>query len=700
MLDKFLKCVVAVSLILLYWSSDLLEKDVKVVKKNITSLQEDIRELSRIIKQRVTQTTTSSQTLPVHSTQDTFLGALCGDSSYPNLLSIDPYVQQTLPRLLGENFIAKGILRTAHVGKPENFNPFNGFDYVISLYELCVPSLAKAHVGKYEAFSPDLAIKIEERSVLDGTGDKEFHVYLRPNVFWKPINASLFPKHIQLAESFSQSHPLTAHDFKFYYDVVMNPYVAEMRAVALRSYFEDIVSISVENDLKFIVRWKAHTIVNDEGKEDKKVLYSAFFNTLCLQPLPRFVYQHFANGEKIIKDDHDSEIYRKDSVWAQNFAEHWANNYIVSCGAFYFAGMDNEKVMFCRNPDHYNPLEALVEKHHAYFKDSSDSLFQDFKTGKLDIAYLPPNQGDNFEAFMKSAAYSKQVAKGEAIHELVFMDRCYTYIGWNCYSLFFQSREVRQAMNMAIDRDRIIEQCLDGRGYTISGPFAYCSPSYNHEIEGWHFSPEEAARLLEEDGWIDTDGDGIREKIIDGVIVPFRFRLCYFVKSFTARTIAEYVATACREIGIECSLLGLDTADLSLAFEEKNFDAILLGWSLGSPPEDPRALWHSEGAMEKGSANVVGFHNAEADSIIESLSYEYDAQERLQLYHRFHDLIHKEAPYAFLFSRKFSLLYKDYVKNVFVPKVRTDLIPEAQDETVNLKMVWLDRQEEECLSTS
>lgn len=691
LLDKLVKGFVVFSLFLLYWSSDLLEKDVKSVKKSIQHVQEDIRELARLVKQISLQATVASPAAPSYVSEDELRAALCGDFQYPNLLSLDPYRQQTLPGLLSTDFSPKGELRTAHVGKPENLSPFNGFDYIVNLYEHCIPSLANAHIGKYEVFCPGLALKIEEHDVEDGSGDKEFHIYLRPQVYWHGIDASLFPKHVQLAESFSKPHPLTAHDFKFYYDAVMNPYLAEMRAVALRSYFEDIVSVSVEDDLKFVVRWRARTVINEKGEEEKKVLYSAFFNTLSLQPLPCFVYQYFANGEKIIQDSQDPDIYRKDSVWAQNFSKHWANNYIVSCGAFYFGGMDDEKVVLYRNPDHYDPLEALVEKRSIYFKDSSDSLFQDFKAGKLDIVYLPPNQGDNLESFMKSAAYSKQVSKGEAIRELVASDRCYTYVGWNCQSLFFQSREVRQAMNMAIDRDRIIEQCLDGRGYTITGPFAFCSPSYNPCVEGWHYSPEEAARLLEEEGWIDSDGDGIREKVIDGVIVPFKFRLSYFVKSLTGRTIAEYIATACKEIGIECSLLGLDTADLSQAFEEKSFDAIMLGWSLGPPPEDPRALWHSEGALEKGSANIVGFCNAEADRIIEKLSYEYDPQERLYLYHRFHEVIHEEAPYAFLFSRKFSLLYKDYVKNVFIPIARKDLIPEAQDETVNLQMVWVDR---------
>ncbi|ANH78399.1 ABC transporter substrate-binding protein [Candidatus Chlamydia sanziniae] len=701
-LDKIIKGILAGSLILLYWSSNLLEKDVKSIKSNVRDVQDDIREISRLIKQQSSQTLNLSPNPAIVSSIacNKTLSMVYGDSTYRNLLSPDPYMQQSLPDLLGVNFTSKGVLRTAHVGKPDNLNPFNGFDYVIKFYELCVPALANPHVGKYEEFSPGLAVKIEEHATVDGSGDKEFHVYLRPHVFWSPINPGFFPKHVQLDKKFLQPHPVTAHDFKFYYDVVMNPYVATMGAVALRSYFEDIISFTIENDLKFVVRWKAHTIVNDEGQEERRVLYSAFSNTLCLRPLPCFVYQYFANGEKIIDDAHDSDIYRKDSVWAQNFVAHWANNYVVSCGAFYFGGLDDEKVVFLRNPDYYDPLGALVEKRYVYFKDSTDALFQDFKTGKIDIAYLPPNQTDNLQNFMKSPAYTKQAAKGEAIRELVASDRAYTYIGWNCYSLFFQSRQVRRAMNMAIDRDRVIEQCLGGRGRTISGPFAHYSPSYNQEVEGWHYSPEEAIRLLEEEGWIDTDGDGIREKVIDGVVVPFRFRLCYYVKSFIARMIADYMVTVCKEIGVECSLLGLDMADLSYAFDEKNFDALLMGWCLASPPEDPRALWHSEGAMEKGSANVVGFQNEEADLIIDKLSYEYDPEERVRLYHRFHEIIHEEAPYAFLYARYYSLLYKDYVKNVFIPIHRVDLIPEAQDETINIDKVWLDKKEEECLSTS
>ncbi|WP_213358379.1 ABC transporter substrate-binding protein [Chlamydiifrater phoenicopteri] len=703
--DRVLSVLLLGALLLLYWSSDLLERDIKTVKGSVTDIRSDVRDIVSLIKQthKSCGSPSSMQSLGEESRD---IASLCcfddknvGDPSLPNLLFSDPYVSSTLPTLLGDKFLPKGVLRWANVCRPENLSPFNGFENIVRMYEICVPSLATQHVGKYEKFAPELAVKIEEKLLDDGSGDKEFRIYLRPNVFWHPIDPNLFPKTFSLHPMFLEKKPVTAEDFKFFYDVVMNPYVADMRAVSLRAYFEDIVSFVVHNDLEFSVRWKAHPVPEEDGKVVNKVQYAAFINTLCLQPLPSFVYKYFSSGEKIVPEDEEEDTYRVNSIWAQNFSTHWALNYIVSCGPYIFSGMDSERIRFLRNPDYFNPLAALVEEKIVLLRDSTDSLFQDFKAGNIDIAYLPPNHKENLESFMKSPSYQLQAGKGEGIRMVSSLDKAYSYVGWNCFSVFFQDADVRRAMNMAIDRNRIIDQVLGGDGFTISGPFSIHSPSYNHSVQGWPYSPEEASRLLEEAGWIDRDGDGIREKVVDGIVVPFQFRLCYYVKSVTSRTIAEYISTACKEIGVDCSLLGLDVADLSLAFEEKNFDAILMGWCLGSPPEDPRALWHSEGALEKGSANAVGFKNQEADAIIEKLSYEYDKEKRLQLYHRFHEIIHEEAPYTFLYSRNSILLYRDYVKNIFVPKMHTDLIPEAQDGVVNLSMAWLSK-EEECLGIS
>jgi peptide/nickel transport system substrate-binding protein len=81
--------------------------------------------------------------------------------------------------------------------------------------------------------------------------------------------------------------------------------------------------------------------------------------------------------------------------------------------------------------------------------------------------------------------------------------------------------------------------------------------------------------------------------------------------------------------------------------EGRNFDAYTMGWSLGWE-SDPYQIWHSSQA-EKGS-NYVGFINSEADSIIETARMEFDPEKRRKLYHRFHEILHKEQPYTFLYT--------------------------------------------------
>jgi peptide/nickel transport system substrate-binding protein len=201
-----------------------------------------------------------------------------------------------------------------------------------------------------------------------------------------------------------------------------------------------------------------------------------------------------------------------------------------------------------------------------------------------------------------------------------------------------------------------------------------------------------ARRLLEDEGWYDSDGDGIIDKEINGQRVPFRFTISYYVKNSLTKAVAESIVTMLREVGIVCELRGLDVADLTREEEDKSFDALMMAWVLGTPPDDPRQLWHSEGAREKGSSNIVSFANAEADKIIEELAYTYDPKERIVLYHRFDTILHDEQPYTFLYSPKTTLLYRSYLQNVFIPAERQDLVPGANVAEPQSSIFWLKKQ--------
>lgn len=684
----------AVSLLLfflgmLYWSFTLQEAHLLNIHSDLGKIKYDLlenRETLQDLKRKLDQVSQAPH--PVKEAADIGVSTLAESiSPYQNLLTPDPFMQRGLPKLLPSNFSPQGTFASATIGKPDNLNPFSNWAEINSWTALCSIATARGHIGVYERYAPYMALKIEERPI-PGKDYPEFYVRLREGVYFEPLEQRFFPG-IPLAPHFLKRHLVTADDFKFYFDTLMNPYNQEPGAIAIRTYLGDIEEFKVIDPLTFTVRWKAHPVKMADGKVVEKVKYIARMWTGALRPLPRFVYQYFADGTKIVENDKDPETYRKNTVFAQNFSRHFAKNVIPSCGPWIFDGMNDREIRFRRNPSFFETNAALADNRVVSFRNSPDSIWQDFKAGLLDTYNLLPDQEVEFADFLKSEKYQIQEASGKAIEQLKYLARQYSWIGWNQENPLFKSKRVRRSLTQAIDRKRIINEYLSGNAIEIHGTFFVTSDENDKNIKPWPYDPIRSKKILQEEGWSDIDGDGILEKTIDGKVVKFSFALVYFVKNPVTKSVAEFVCDSLKKIGIQCTLRGLDVADLSSALDDKSFDALILAWGFGSPPDDPRQLWHSSQAKLRSSSNVVGFANEEADKVIDALDYEYDKEKRLELYHKFDAIIHEEQPYTFLYNPIVKLLYREWLQNVFLPTDRKDLIPDANISEPDPSIFWI-----------
>lgn len=673
-------CGLLTFMVMLYWSSVLVEENLKIIQGDLLQLKSQINAIKNEEEKNQIKWIESNSITDTHT-------SLIPNSPEKNLLTMDPFLKTTLPKLLGTHFKPHGIHKEASISKPDHLHPFSNWSEVSTWTSLCTVAIAGQEIGKYETYTPDMALSMELRNSPDGIS--EYWITLRKDVFWHPLTPTHFPNSIELAPFFLRKHQVTAHDFKFYYDAIMNPHVEEAGAVALRNYLNDIEEIRIEDDFTLVVRWKVKEFEEENGQKSFKIKFLSKALTAALRPLPCFVYQYFPDGTKIITEDEDPATYLRNPVWAQNFSHHWANNIIVSCGPWLFDGMTDREIRFIRNPDFYESYAALTDRYEIKFRESVEGMWEDFKLGSLDLFGVPPNLLRELDFFLTSEPYQKQSRKGWGIKKVEYLGRNYNYIGWNETNPLFKNAQVRQALTMAIDRERIIRQNLNGKGQQITGTFFPNSPSYDSSISPYPFDPDRARQLLQEEGWFDNDGDGIVDKLISGKQTPFKFTLNYYVKDSLTKTICEYVSTALKQIGISCTPNGVDIADLSAIFQDKSFDALLLGWDLGTPPEDPKQIWYSTGAKEKGSSNAISFANHEVDRIIDQLEYEYDPEKRVSLYHRFDKIIHEEAPYTFLYTPKVTVAYRDYLKNVFVPAHRQDLIPGANVGEPQPSIFWI-----------
>ncbi len=316
-----------------------------------------------------------------------------------------------------------------------------------------------------------------------------------------------------------------------------------------------------------------------------------------------------------------------------DFNTHPAGRSPVGSGPYRFVRWDTGKEIVLEKNEQYWGERPFLNR--IVFKIITDETvaLQVLKRGEMDLMALTPVQWvkqTEGRKFNRTFDKHKYYLPG------------YSFIGWNGRRPVFKDPLVRRAMTLLLDRESILENLRYGFGRVVSGNFFYESPDYDKNIEPWPYDPSKAVALLDEAGWVDSNGDGIRDK--GGVDFKFEFTMT------SGSQFADQVSTILKEelskVGIEMSIRPLEWALFTRMLDDRNFDAVIMGWSL--PVEaDPYQVWHSS-QIEKGS-NFIGFSNREADLIIEEGRVTFDKEKRVKLYRRFHQIMHEEQPYTFLF---------------------------------------------------
>jgi peptide/nickel transport system substrate-binding protein len=184
---------------------------------------------------------------------------------------------------------------------------------------------------------------------------------------------------------------------------------------------------------------------------------------------------------------------------------------------------------------------------------------------------------------------------------------------------------------------------LYGRGLQSTGIFTPKMWFFNPSVSPLAFDPEKAKSLLAEAGW-KPGADGILEK--DGQ--RFSFTLITNNGNEARRDIATLTQDGLKKIGIEMKVELYEwTVFLKNHVNKGDFDAIVLGWSLGNS-FDQYQIWHSSQTNPE-QLNVVGYKNPEVDNLLESIRQEYRREKIIETAGRMQSLIYQDQPYLFLF---------------------------------------------------
>ena len=526
--------------------------------------------------------------------------------------------------------VSGGTLQRAFIADIPTLNPVtsNAAD-VSELYHYIGDGLAGRDRDNPEIFVPSLAYRIEAND--DFT---EFHVWLKEGVRWHTPAVDLDdPQYAWLRGT----HYVTADDFVFWYEIIQNP---QVEAAVIRNYYAGCEGIEVINDLEFIIRWRESE-------------YTNLSSSLGFGMLPRWLYGHDRDGTPF----DETEIGRR-------FNGHWYDQYAIGTGPYRFVSWDRGgRIRIERNADYHGEAPYIDAIEFRIIGDPTARL-NNLRAGDLHYIPIEPTEYRNEILNGGTPGFSN----GELEHQ-VYDGPMYRYLGWNADTPYFSDRRVRQAMTLAFNRDLTIEVNMNGLGIPISGPYAINNPAYDQSIEPWPFDLDRAAKLLDDAGWIDNDRDGIREKVVDGAPLPFRFDMVTYGHRPEMIAAMEIYRDDLRRIGVAMNIVPVEWSVMIQRMEDKDFDGFTGGWLLAWET-DLYQLWHSSQADEPSSSNRIGFRNREADRIIEAVRKTFDEDERVRLFHEFHRLVHEEQPYTFWFQSRNVGAWTSRLKNVSFSEMR------------------------------
>jgi len=536
----------------------------------------------------------------------------------------NPDATEILPSWSKENTVVFHIS-----GEPDDMHPSNGTQAL------------RSHINQYTQMYVMGADLIELKGA-------------RPGVVKGPAEMSAdglrFTYVLRDEPTWDNGDKLTVDDIIFTYKANKCPLTNNPHG---KPYLENLADIVKDpaDPRKFTLVMKRKYIQNAIFTSDYPLLQESYWDKT--QTLRKFTFAQF-----------DDPNFKADAVKELNA---WATEYnnprysrvpefLVGMGAYRFVDWKpNQSLTLERKSDHWTSKLTLPSPYEAslpdriIFKVNTDgnSQLRQFKAQALDASTFLSTQG----------LIDLQADPGfnANYHSRFTNTYNYSYMAFNCrpdgvtHKKFFDDVRVRRAIAKLVPVDEINMVINKGKNQAICGPVSPLKKEYNSDLQLVTYDLEGAKQLLDEAGWKDTDGDNIRDKVIDGKKVQFEFNLNYMTNMVTWRDMASMISEKIYEAGVRCNINPLDpNVNFGLS-RAHDFDASLASWAGSSVPDDFTQIWHTTSWASKGS-NYAGFGNAASDALIDSIKYNMDDESRYAQVKRLQKMIYDEQPYVFLFA--------------------------------------------------
>lgn len=361
----------------------------------------------------------------------------------------------------------------------------------------------------------------------------------------------------------------------------------------------------------------------------------------------------------------------------------------VGTGPYIFKSFTKDKkgairsYTLVRNENYYGEtpyIQTLTFRYFTDFSSSTDALVSRRVDG---LSYLPLEFREAVEGLQDTRMYTLRLPQ-------------YTALFLNEISNpFLGSKKVRQALALAVDRNRILKETLGDSGAPVHGPILPGFIGFHPDIKKYQFDPEAAAALLDDDGWEVNEGSGIREKDLpdpddEGEKIPTPLTVTITTVDTTENIAgAQIIKKGWESIGVDTGLEIIPSSKIqSEKIRPREYDALLYGEIIGPDP-DPFPFWHSSQADENG-LNLTGFANRRVDELLETARATNDDERRAEMYIEFQDILAEDVAAIFLYSPTYTYVVSRKVQGIDVLTIfaPADRFTNVENWYMETEKVW------------
>ncbi|MBU4540552.1 MAG: ABC transporter substrate-binding protein [Firmicutes bacterium] len=279
--------------------------------------------------------------------------------------------------------------------------------------------------------------------------------------------------------------------------------------------------------------------------------------------------------------------------------------------------------------DYWDGKAKIETATYVYMADA-DARLMALQSGELDVAINLNNS--SISLLEADKAYQVSTTSSTRM----------TYAMINPENEFLADKNLRVAINQALDKENYVNEIMYGLGTAGVGPYPPVFDYVTNQIKGFSFDRAAAKKILADNGYVDSDGDGYVEK--NGKKVTLK------LSAPTVRPEIPGISTAMvadlKEIGIELQIVTYDAKPAD-EYKAGNFD---IGINSYSTSNDGHPLYNlTYGFAKDGTANYHNyFYNSELKTIIKQLKTEFDSDKQDRLAEQAQQLIIDEALNIFL----------------------------------------------------